>query len=443
MSSYSILFIRDYLLQQGLVELRKDTRRLAVTVSGIRLDADFRSDLREIAETAGYQVAFYDSTGALIYSYPENYTADLYLADNAQIVLRGREGLPRIIENENSKKLISALYLSASTNSISYIKLSQFKENIYHPIQEIRWIIYYGMFISIGLVIIVSIWISRYLTKPITQIKNTAQAIADGDAERKIDLNRKDEFGELADSLNRMADKLMWDTEQIKEYANKQRQFFADITHEIRNPLHTISASLEMLQISDLRDDKRKKYHKNARNQVRRLARLLKDLKTLQRYDSDEHFVKPRAFNLAVIGNHMGEWYSEKAAQKGLKLNIDSHSCRAFGDPGKVEQVIDNLISNAIKYTSEGSISLNYSSKNGKVLVAVKDTGPGISNEHLNRLFDRFYRTDKARSRDKGGTGLGLAVVESILKAHDSEIQVESEPDEGSRFWFTLKTADT
>lgn len=440
-SSYSILFIRNYLLQEGLVELRKDSQRLAVTIAHLRLDGDFRENLQAVTETVGYQIALYDSGGSLISSYPNNFSADIYLSNSFQTLLKTRKGLAQINDSEDGEKLISSIYLPSSGNPVTFIKLSQYKDNIYHPIQTIRWIIYYGMFISIGLVIIVSLWISRYLTKPITQIKDAAQAIATGDVERKINLTRKDEFGELADSLNQMADKLRWDTEQMKAYADKQRQFFADITHEIRNPLHTISGSLEMMRMDNLPDDKRQKYHKNAQSQIKRMTRLFTDLKTLQRYDSDRHFVELHPFNMAQIAKHMLEWYEEKAAGKGLKLNIETHECRVIGDVGKIEQVLDNLISNAIKFTNEGSVSLNYHSKNDRVKVAVKDTGPGLSQEHMEHLFDRFYRTDKARSRDKGGTGLGLAVVKSILEAHDTEIHAESRPGEGSEFWFELKSA--
>jgi len=121
-----------------------------------------------------------------------------------------------------------------------------------------------------------------------------------------------------------------------------------------------------------------------------------------------------------------------------VKLYIDQHSCKAIGDPGKIEQVMDNLISNALKYTSEGSVDVTYKTEGSGVRVSIEDTGIGISDEHLDRLFDRFYRTDKARSRDKGGTGLGLAVVKSIIKGHGSDIHVESEVGKGTRFWFTF-----
>lgn len=436
-SSYAILFIRDYMLEQGREELQKDTRWLSVTISNLPQNSQFETHFNDVAETSGYNLALYDSSGTLVNSYPDTLFS-VYLPDDTQEILKSREGVPWIPRDENSEKLISYIHLSGSVNDAVFIRLSQFKDEVYAPIKTIRWIIYYGMFISIGLVIIVSVWMARYLTKPITEIKNAAQNIAEGDINQQIDLNRKDEFGTLADSLNQMAMELREDTEQIKRYAERQRQFFADITHELRNPLHTISASLEMLELEELSEEKREKYHKNAQNQVDRISRLFKDLVTLQRYDSDEYFIEKQTFDLATISAHMREWYAEKAAEKGLKLSIDQKSCKAVGDPGKIEQVIDNLVSNAIKYTNEGSVFLKYYQKDGQVEVKVEDTGIGISEEHLNRLFDRFYRTDKARSRDKGGTGLGLSVVRSILKAHGTDIEVESESGEGSVFRFRL-----
>ena len=441
-SSYSIVFIRDYLLEQGRSELQKDTRWMAETIQNVPEGRNFDSAFREAARISGYHLALYDSAGKLISSYPDTVTFDPYLSEDVQVTLQTRDRIPWVPGNPESEMLESYIHVPRSVNQAEFIRLSQFKDRIYEPIKTIRWIIYYGMFISIGLVIVVSIWIARYLTKPITQIKDAAQQIAEGDVNREIDLKRNDEFGTLADSLNQMAQKLRQDTRQIKRFAEKQRQFFADITHEIRNPLHTISASLEMSEMDNLSDEKRRKYHKNARKQVERISRLFKDLVTLQRYDSDEHFIEKKEFDLAEIAAHMQELYEDQAGEKGIDLEVDTQACMVLGDPGKIEQVIDNLVSNALKYTSEGKIALRYYKKGARVAVSVSDTGIGISEEHLDRLFDRFYRTDKARSRDKGGTGLGLAVVKSILDAHDSTIEVESEVGEGTVFRFTLPSAD-
>ncbi|PAU94532.1 two-component sensor histidine kinase [Aliifodinibius salipaludis] len=443
-SSYSIVFIRDYLLEEGRAEMERDTRWLAVTAANLSDDENFDDRLLETARTSGYQLAVYDSTGKLINHYQSSDTtiASIQKLDAGIIEsLKARENLPLLPRDSDSEVLKSYIMLPDSTAGTLFLQASQFKDQIYEPIKTIRWIIYYGMFISIGLVVVVSIWIARYVTKPITQIKDAAQDIADGDVDREIDISRSDEFGTLATSLNQMASKLRADTEQIKQFAEKQRQFFADITHEIRNPLHTISGALDMLELDELSEEKKDKYITTAKKQTERISHLFKDLKILQRYDSDEYFVELQEFDLSDITEHMQAWYEEKAAKKNVKLNVDQHSCRVVGDPGKIEQVLDNLVSNAIKYTNEGTVNLSYQDSENKVTIMVEDRGIGISEEHLNRLFDRFYRTDKARSRDKGGTGLGLAVVKSILNAHGSKIEVESEVGEGTRFWFELRKA--
>lgn len=437
-SSYSIVFIRDYLLEQGRAEIKKDTQWLAVTVGNLSDDEQFLSQFEEAGRISGYEIALYEQEGTLLVNYPDSIRVSPFLSDDIRVSLQARDILPLLSNEEDSEKLVSYIYMANSSNPARYIRVSQLKDRIYAPIKTIRWIIYYGMFISIGLVIIVSIWIARYLTKPITQIKNAAQDIVDGDVDRQINLKRNDEFGKLATSLNQMSGKLREETERIKLFAEKQRQFFADITHEIRNPLHTISGSLEMLEMDGLTEQKRKKYQANAKKQVERIGRLFKDLVTLQRYDSDESFIEKKEFDFSEIGTHMLEWYEEKAAEKGISLEVNTHSCKAVGDPGKIEQVVDNLVSNAVKYTSEGSIKMDYYVDGGDVVLKVADTGIGISDEHLDRLFDRFYRTDKARSRDKGGTGLGLSVVKSILQAHGSDIKVTSEVGQGSVFWFRL-----
>lgn len=440
-SSYSILFIRDYLIKEGRIEMQKDTRWLSVTAANLSADKEFNKHLRDAARTSGYQLALYDSTGTLLHTYLNSDTT--LISDNMSTGLRrslkARGDLPLVPSQADSEVMRSYITLfNTGVDSVQYLQAAQLKDEIYEPIKKIRWIIYYGLFISTGLIVIVSFWIARNLTKPITQIKDAAQDIADGNVDREMNIDRNDEFGILAQALDRMASRLRADTERMKKFAEKQQQFFADITHEVRNPLHTISAALEMLELENLSQDKKQKYIRSANKQTERISRLFKDLKTLQRYDDDEYFVEQQKFDLSDIAQNMEEWYGERVRSKGITFDVDDHACQALGDPAKIEQVIDNLCSNALKYTNEGKVSLRYEENKGEIEISVEDTGAGISTEHLNRLFDRFYRTDKARSRDKGGTGLGLAVVNSILSAHDTDINVESEVGEGTRFWFRL-----
>jgi len=442
-SSYSILFIRNFLIEEGTKNLRSDTDWLRLTIETLQYNDIFETHLNDAAIASGYRVAVYDSDGNLFVSVPYHVKSDAagIFPDGMISKLAGKDTV--IVSNDqNSEKIYSFAALNSSQNPAAFLQVSQFKEQLYEPIKTIRWIIYTGMFISIALVILVSIWFARYLTRPILQLEKAAGEIADGDVSQTLQLDREDEFGKLANSLNRMASRLQEDNRRLQKIYEKQGQFFADITHELRNPLHTIAGSLEMLQMNNMDKKQRNHYLNIAIRQTERINRLFKDLVTLQRYDSDEFFIRKERINLSEIIKQIYELLKPAAVEKGLDFKADTKKAvMVEADPGKIEQVIENLASNAIKYTNKGSVEIRTVVEENKILVKVIDTGIGISEEHLDRLFDRFYRTDKARSRDKGGTGLGLSVVKSILSAHDTDIEVESEPSKGSVFSFSLPKA--
>ncbi|MEX2585321.1 MAG: HAMP domain-containing sensor histidine kinase [Balneolaceae bacterium] len=442
-SSYSILFIRNYLLEEGERQIESDARWLEVTIQNLPANERFETQLNEAAQISGYRIALYDEEGVLYAAVPFDQVVEVpeLLSPARRAELQGESSV-RVENRSASAWLIAYIAVQDEGGERRFLQIAQLKEQIYAPIKTIRWIIYTGMFISIGLVLLVSVLFARYLTRPLLQLEETARSIAEGDVDRSIQLNRDDEFGTLAESLNRMALRLRKDNEEMKRIYEKQSQFFADITHELRNPLHTVSGALEMLQMETLSKEKKEHYLRTATRQIERINRLFKDLVTLQRYESDTDFIEKREFEMAPMLYQLHELLAPAAAGKGITLKLNVEPCRVYADPDKIEQVLENLVSNAIKYTSEGKIELICKVDERGAAVVVRDTGIGISEEHLHRLFDRFYRTDKARSRDQGGTGLGLAVVRGILAAHSVEIQVESEVGRGSTFSFVLPLAE-
>lgn len=445
-SAYSILTIRSYLLDEGIEKFERDALSLALAVGSFNEDKQFSDKIARLAELSNYEIAVYDIDGIRFFAFPEGVLGneteylDIYLKEQIDIQV----GAPIIENKESAPKLIAYISLPESENTAQYLRISQNKSQYYEAVTSIRHIIYAGMFFSIGAVIIVSFLFARYIASPILQLNRAALDIAKGNLDRKINLNRNDEFGTLADSLNHMARTLRADNEKLKRLNEKQSQFFADITHEVRNPLHAISGALEMLELENLQPEKKQQYMVMAQKQIKRITRLFEDIKTLQRYDFDENFINKQPFDLKKLIEEIETVYKQRAKNKGLKLQSSvMESCMVYADPDKIEQVLDNLTSNAIKYTQEGEVEIGFERLEDTVEVFVKDTGPGIGKEHLDRLFDRFYRTDKARSRDKGGTGLGLSVVKGILTAHRTEINVESEVGTGSRFYFSLPQIDT
>ena len=439
-SSYAILSIRSFLLEEAIQKFENDAHTFATSFEGSSKDQNLFSEAKFVADLTGYNVAVFDSIGNQLIAYPDTGFVDAseFLNDQIKAGLYDSQK-PVIINRKELENLIAFERIQSNETDARYLRISQPKDELYAAEASIRHLIYGAMVGSILVVFITSLYFARYLAKPITQLKEAALEISKGNLDREIHLNRSDEFGTLADSLNQMAGTLKSDNEKLKELNEKQNQFFADITHEVRNPLHTISGSLEMIEMENLSKEDKSKYHQQAKRQISRITRLFEDIKTLQRYDYDQSFVEKKEFDLNKIVESLAEIHHAIAKEKGIEISIDSNlTSKVYADPDKIEQVIENLISNAIKYTNKGEIRISLIEHKKAVTVEVKDTGIGIGKEHLSRLFDRFYRTDKARSRDKGGTGLGLAVVKGILRAHNSEIIVASEVGVGSSFSFTL-----
>ncbi len=444
-SSYAILSIRGFLLEEAIQKFENDARTFAQSFEESTTNEELLENASFVAELTGYNVALFDSAGDLLVTAPitnsEMSDSREFLNAELQQQLDGSEAQV-IINEENLDKLISFRRIGTNGSDAQYLRISQFKDDLYAAEASIRHLIYGAMIGSIMVVFIVSLLFARYLAKPIKQLNEAALEIADGNLDKELNVSRNDEFGMLAESLNKMAGTLKADNEQLKKLNEKQNQFFADITHEVRNPLHTISGALEMIQVPNLDDEKKGQYMTTAQKQVERVVRLFEDIKSLQRYDYDESFIQKSRFDIGALLEDLVNTFRPIAGEKGLKLNLSiNEEAVVEADRDKIEQVLDNLISNAVKYTNEGMIEVAFRKSDNEVEVSVTDSGIGIGKEHLERLFDRFYRTDKARSRDKGGTGLGLSVVKGILSAHQKNIYVESEVEKGSRFYFMLDLA--
>ncbi len=443
-SGYALFYIRAYILEQAVADMEGDANWMMYTLKFLPEGVQLQDELDRVGQASNYHIALYDSNGAMLASFPAGMQRSPHLhlrPEELHGLLAGDPVILTINQPDDDRLWVYAT-IQDGRNSARFFVINQSKGQIFQPVTDIRHIIMLGLIVAILFILVFSAALAYYMARPLLKLTGDVERIAEGDTAHVIHLERSDEIGKLSESVNKMAEKLKSDYEHLQKLNEKQTQFFADITHEVRNPLHTIMGSLEMLEMPHLDDEKRWKYVRNVRSQAERIGRLFKDLMTLQRYDSDENFIIREHINLAELVDNVTEWYREPAKSKGLELKSDSHTCIVYADPGKIEQVLDNLVSNAIKFTNSGQISINYIHNGDKVEVSVRDTGIGIPEAHWPRLFDRFYRTDKARSRDKGGTGLGLSVVKGILKAHKSDIHVESDVGRGSRFFFYLKPSD-
>lgn len=283
----------------------------------------------------------------------------------------------------------------------------------------------------------VSLYLSQRVVKPVRAMTAASQRIAAGDYEERVQELGADELGQLSNSFNLMAG-------QLEQVENMRRQLIGDVAHELRTPLTMIKGSMEGLMdgVLPASPETFQQIHQEAE----RLNRLVDDLQELSRVEAGAYEMDLHPVDLASLINTVVKRLGGQFENKGVKLtfNLPSDLPPIQADTDRIIQVLTNLVDNALRYTPEGGeVTLLASRSGGQVQVTVKDTGVGIPPEHLPHVFTRFYRIDKSRSRQAGGSGIGLTITKHLVEAHGGRIWVESEgKGQGSAFTFTLPVAE-
>ncbi|GJQ63275.1 MAG: two-component sensor histidine kinase [Melioribacteraceae bacterium] len=229
----------------------------------------------------------------------------------------------------------------------------------------------------------------------------------------------------------------------LKKLEQVRTEFLGNVSHELRTPIFAIQGYLETLLNGAISDERvNRGFLEKAARHTENLNNLLNDLIDISMIESGQMRMSFRYFNIKEYLTELVEEFRPFAEEKGLELKVGSikNNLQVFGDKKKLRQVLVNLLSNALKYTEEGGVEVLVEEEENKTArIIVKDTGFGLSEEDQLRIFERFYRVDKDRSRAVGGTGLGLAIVKHIIEAHESKISVKSVLGKGSEFSFALK----
>lgn len=275
---------------------------------------------------------------------------------------------------------------------------------------------------------VLAYWLARKALAPIDRLRRSADAItADRLDQRLVVPNPHDELGLLAQTINAMIARLERSFAEV-------RRFTADASHELRTPLTALRSEVEVALRKQLSAPEHQQLLGSILEELGRMSRLTDQLLTLSRRDAGvEHFAStPLDLHALVAG--VVDAMQPLAESKGLWLRLQGEaSVQVLGDEGRLRQVFINLLDNALKYTPEGgTVTVRLGKRDLSATVAVEDTGIGIPPEHLPHVFDRFYRVDKARSREEGGTGLGLSIAQSIVKTHGGTIEIASFPSKGT-----------
>ncbi|WP_338452992.1 HAMP domain-containing sensor histidine kinase [Niallia oryzisoli] len=329
-----------------------------------------------------------------------------------------------------ANELKNSIGVPLNYNGTSYALF--IRPNIKFLFSEIHFLFGWIIIISITLTMIMVIINTKFLVKPLSTLTKATKSLSNGHFNVELDITRHDELGELSKSFLRMAKKL----EQMEDV---RKEFISNISHDIQSPLSNIKGYTNLLENEAISLEDRNQYVSIINGEIRRLSTLTKQLLLLASLDRNESILQKKQFNLGQQIKELVRNFQWALSEKEIMLSYSIPDIDIVGDPSLLNTVWDNLLSNAIKYNKpNGTIDISIEQKAQTVYVTFKDTGIGLKSTETDRIFDRFYRADKSRSRTIKGTGLGLSIVKTIIDLHAGDIHVTSKENKGTTFIVKL-----
>jgi two-component system phosphate regulon sensor histidine kinase PhoR len=303
-----------------------------------------------------------------------------------------------------------------------------------------------GKVLLIIIILIVSIFslnlIGRKRLKELEKIKNIISNIRNNNFKTADEIQLSHNLQGMQEEIKQMFIKARSDVEYLKRLERIRTEFLGNVSHELRTPIFSIQGYIETLLNGAINDEKvNKNFLSKANQHTINLNNLLNDLIDISMIESGEMRMSFRYFPAKEYLENLINEMKPVADEKNIELILEPvrEKLQLFGDKTKLKQVFVNLVMNAIKYTEAGNVKVIVEEEEHFGKIIIRDTGIGIPADDIPRIFERFFRVDKARSRSVGGTGLGLAIVKHIIEAHGSKVEVKSEPGKGSEFSFRLK----
>ena len=278
--------------------------------------------------------------------------------------------------------------------------------------------------------LVLALFLSQILTKPITNLSRSMRKMGKGDLSVRVPEKGSGELRELAENYNIMA-------AQLERLDKTRNQFVSNASHELKTPLATMKIMLESVMYQpDMPEELRREFMQDMNHEIDRLTGIVTDLLTLTRTDSEKGEMKHEPVDMSALTVEVVHMLTPVAEKRGQRLESSiEQGLQILGDKARLNQILYNLTDNAIKYSPDGGrIFVSLAKEGDRLAWRVRDNGVGIPKEDQEHIFERFYRVDKARSRETGGTGLGLSIVKQMVSMHGGEISVRSEPGHGSEF---------
>lgn len=301
---------------------------------------------------------------------------------------------------------------------------------------QMKYLFISSSIISITITGLFTYYLAKRITAPLREMNRVALLIARGQFSQRVNIRTRDELGELGETFNYMAQELASSDQMRKD-------FVANVSHDLRSPLTSIHGFARAFLDDTIPNDRKRHYFTIMKEQTERMIKLVNDLLDMAQIESGQLEIRPVLFNLSELVRQVMARMEPEFVNKKLNVELISEEAQdihVFADPDRIDQVIVNLIQNAVQISSNGSSVEVILKKEQQVVVSIRDYGTGISQEDIQSIWERFYKTDRSRTK-KVGTGIGLSIVKHLLVLHQTDIQVESEVGRGTTFTFTLPIA--
>ncbi|MGN0780040.1 MAG: sensor histidine kinase [Aristaeellaceae bacterium] len=441
MASSLTNLVSDYLYEQRIREDSLSVEKLAATAAPLfasaRMDALTESLMASSGEMGG-RLLVVDRDGkvqadsyALLCGVRLSLSEVLAVLTGGQTSSWGIHPTGSILEGESSQyvAIVSAALTDNGETLGVMVFVSPVQEMMESLSQVQRQLL--TVFLAVALAAMtVALVFSQIITRPISALTASIRKMAKGDLSVRVKVRGSGELRELAESYNAMA-------KQLESIDQSRSQFVSNASHELKTPLATMKIMLETLMYQpDMPWELRSEFMQDMNHEIDRLTSIITDLLTLTQSDSHTLSMHMESVDFSALAEETLRLLQPTAESRHQQLHsLIEPGCVLQADRSKLSQVIYNLTENALKYTpDEGCITVSLRAEGGEAVLTVADNGVGIPEEDQTHIFDRFYRVDKARSRETGGTGLGLSIVRQMVSLHGGVISVESHPGQGSVF---------
>jgi two-component system, OmpR family, phosphate regulon sensor histidine kinase PhoR len=442
--------VRDSFLNSLERELTEKAHALALA-----LPRD-PSEFARMGQAAGSRLTWVDPDGKVLADSEADPTTMDNHANRPEIVL-ARAGKIGFVTRTSSTFGTEFSYLAIPVNVPapgSALRLAVSADQVDARVRELRNSVLLATTLAFVPAVLLAAWFARRASASLGRIIDYTRTLTQGNFRTRLEGSGRGEFGLLSANLNETSEKLQFMMErldaehaELEKVERVRKDFVINVSHELRTPLASILGYTDTLLDGALNEPQNAvKFLNIIRQNTERLTRLTADLLVLSRIELGQQRFKFASYSVNRLVNDDVDAMQPLAARKGIVLNVElaTESLEVFADAEAVHQILTNLLENAIKYTPDGGVVTVGANPSGASHIEffVRDSGMGIPPEDLARLFERFYRVDKARSRALGGTGLGLAIVKHLTRAQGGEVRVESRVDKGSTFYFTLPVND-